>query len=214
MLATSGAAANAASGVQDPYVFAQVDTSAAKRDTVMAPPDTAMKAPVTPAPAAAPAVAPVAQTPPPAAAPPPATPAPAAAAPAAAVGAEREDLLRRHRDAVVRQLHAHRLLPDDRLRVHAEDLRWRRVRIRVRELQLQPVHAQLRLAVCSVAYRVGQGALRSRRIPEHELRDLPREWLVGSANGCPRLLLGGGAVKPISPRTSAYAEGAVRRDAE
>jgi hypothetical protein len=82
MLATTGAAANAAPGPQDPHGFAQVDTSAAKPDTVVAAPDTAMKAPVTPAPAAAPAVAPATQTPPPAAAPPPATPAPAAAAPA------------------------------------------------------------------------------------------------------------------------------------
>ena len=60
--------------------IAQVDTSGARPDTVLAPPDTAA-APSVP-PAAAPAAAPV--TPPPAQAAPPATPPPAAAAPAPA----------------------------------------------------------------------------------------------------------------------------------
>jgi len=80
ILAASGATAMGAPGSGDLGMYAQADTSGAKPDTVLAPADTAMAPPVTPAPAAAPVVAPVTQAPPPAAAPPPATPAPAAAA--------------------------------------------------------------------------------------------------------------------------------------
>jgi len=204
ILATSGASAMGVPGSGDLRMHMQADTSGAKPDTVMAPADTAVTPPATPAPTAAPAVAPAAQAPAPAAAPPPATPAPAAAAPAKQ-SAPNEKIY--YGGTVT-------LSFGSSTRIGFFPMIGYKLTPKISggaEFGYEYVSYNSNQSTHNYGgsvfgrYRIGQALY-----AHAEYQNMNYE--IFSSNGSsnrewvPALLLGGGFVKPIGPRTSAYAE--------